>query len=75
VEVEVDGRPVPPEERGGDIVERGGRTLAVWERPRMVSVLASPEFRRRRVRLTFHTPGTRAYTFSYTTCVQGPAPS
>ncbi|HEX3126922.1 MAG TPA: redoxin domain-containing protein [Thermoanaerobaculia bacterium] len=75
VEIEVDGRPVPPEERGADVIERAGRTLAVWERPRMVSLLASPEFRRRRVRLAFLTPGTRAYTLSYTTCVQGPAPS
>ena len=75
VEIEVDGRPVPPDERGADVIERDGRTFAVWERPRMVTLLASPEFRRRRVRLTFLTPGTRAYTFSYTTCVQGPAPS
>lgn len=75
VEIEVDGRPVPAEERGRDLVERDGRTLAVWERPRMVYLLASSEFRRRRVRLRFLTPGTRAYTFSFTTCVQGPAPS
>jgi thiol-disulfide isomerase/thioredoxin len=78
VEVELDGRPVPPEERGGDVIERGDRgdrTLAVWERPRMVSLLASSEFRRRHLRLTFRTPGTRAYTFSFTTCVQGPSPS
>jgi thiol-disulfide isomerase/thioredoxin len=75
VEIEVDGQPVPPEERGGDLVERGGRTLAVWERPRMVYLLASSEFRRRRVRLRFPAPGTQAYTFSFTTCVQGPPPS
>jgi thiol-disulfide isomerase/thioredoxin len=75
LEIEVDGRPVAPEERGPDLVERYGRTLAVWERPRMVSLLVSPEFRRRSVRLTFLTPGTRAYTFSFTTCVQGPPPS
>jgi thiol-disulfide isomerase/thioredoxin len=75
LEIEVDGRPASPEERGGDIVESDGRTLAVWERPRMVSLIDSSEFRRRRVRLRFLTPGTRAYTFSFTTCVQGPAPS
>jgi thiol-disulfide isomerase/thioredoxin len=76
--IEVDGRPVPPEERGPDLIERDGRTLAVWERPRMVSLLGLPgstEFRRRRVRLVFLTPGSRAYTFSFTTCVQGPVPS
>jgi hypothetical protein len=78
LEIEVDGRPVSPEERGDDVMETAecdGRTLAVWERPRMVSLIDSSEFRRRRVRLIFRTPGTRAYTFSFTSCVQGPAPS
>jgi thiol-disulfide isomerase/thioredoxin len=75
LEIEVAGRPVPPEERGADVVERDGRTFAVWDRSRMVSLLGPTEFRRRHVRLRFLTPGTRAYTFSFTTCVQEPAPS
>lgn len=75
LEIEMDGRPVAPEERGADVVERDGRTLAVWERPRMLWLVDSPEFRRRRLRLRFRTPGTRAYAFTFTTCVQGPAPS
>lgn len=75
IEIEMDGRPVPPEERGADVVERDGRTLAVWERPRMLWLVDSHEFRERRLRLRFRTPGTRAYAFTFTTCVQGPAPS
>lgn len=74
-EIRVDGGPVVPEERGADVVERDGRTFAVWDRPRMVLLIGPAEFHRRSVVLRFLTPGTRAYTFSFTTCVQGPAPS
>jgi len=73
--ITVDGRPVPPEERGKDVVERGGRTFAVWERPRMLWLIDSAEFRRRNLRLSFLVPGTRAYAFTFTTCVQGPQPN
>lgn len=75
VEVEIDGRPVPPEERGADLAERDGRTYAVWGRPQMVSLIGPAAFRRRHLRLRFLTPGTRAYAFSFSTCVQGPEPS
>lgn len=74
-EIEVDGRPVAPAERGADVVERDGRTFAVWERSRMVSLVGPADFRARRVRLRFLTPGSRAYTFSFSSCVQAPAPS
>jgi thiol-disulfide isomerase/thioredoxin len=75
MEITVDGGPVPPEERGKDVIERGGRTFAVWERPRMLWLIDSAEFRRRYLRLSFLVPGTRAYAFTFTTCVQGPVPS
>jgi thiol-disulfide isomerase/thioredoxin len=75
LEVEVDGQPVIPEERGADLIERDGRTWAVWDRPKMVSLVGPADFRRRQVRLRFLSPGIRAYTFSYTTCVQLPDPS
>lgn len=68
-EIEVDGGPVPPEERGEDVVERDGRTFAVWDRPRMVRLLDSHRFRSRRLMLRFTAPGVRAYTFSFATCV------
>ena len=68
LEIEVDGEPVAASERGADVVERQGRTFAVWERPRMVRLVDSPRFRRRRLVLRFLQPGTRAYAFSFSTC-------
>lgn len=75
LEIEVDGAPVPVEERGRDVQERDGRTIATWDRSRMVWLVESNEFRRRRLLLRFASPGTRIYAFTFSTCVQGPAPS
>lgn len=75
LEIEVDGRPVLPEERGADLIERDGRTYAIWDRPKMIALVGPSVFRRRQVRLRFPVAGTRAYSFSFTTCVQGPEPS
>jgi thiol-disulfide isomerase/thioredoxin len=74
LEIEVDGGPVPPEERGTDVVEREGRTFAVWERGRMVRLIDSAVFRRRRLALRFPEPGARAYAFSFGTCGVIPPP-
>ena len=68
LEIEVDDEPVAESERGADVVERQGRTFAVWERPRMVRLVDSPRFRRRRLVLRFSQPGIRAYAFSFSTC-------
>jgi thiol-disulfide isomerase/thioredoxin len=70
LEIEADGAPVPAGERGADIIEREGRTFAVWERGRMVRLVDSNRFSRRRLVLRFSRPGTRAYAFSFSTCVQ-----
>jgi thiol-disulfide isomerase/thioredoxin len=72
LEVEVDGRPVAAEERGADVVEREGRTFAVWERARMVRLVDSAVFRRRTLALRFPRAGTRAYAFSFATCAVPP---
>ncbi len=69
LEIEVDGAPVLPEERGADVVEREGRTFAVWERARMVRLVDSDVFHRRSLALRFPRVGTRAYAFSFQTCV------
>ena len=70
LEIKVDGEPVPINERGADVVEREGRTFAVWERPRMVRLVDSPRFRRRRIVMRFLQPGIRVYAFSFSTCTQ-----
>ncbi|MFL6233689.1 MAG: redoxin domain-containing protein [Thermoanaerobaculia bacterium] len=72
LEIEVDGAPVAVEERGADLVERGGRTFAVWERARMVRLIDSSVFQRRRLALRFPRVGTRAYAFSFETCALPP---
>jgi hypothetical protein len=69
LEIEVDGGPVAMAERGADVVERNGRTFALWQRGRMVRLIDSERFRRRRLVLRFPCPGTRAYVFSFSTCV------
>jgi hypothetical protein len=70
LEIEVDGGPVAAEERGADIVQRNGRTVAVWERGRMVRLVDSSRFRRRHLVLRFPRPGVRAYAFSFSTCAR-----
>lgn len=70
LEIEVDGAPVAADERGADVVERDGRTFAVWKRGRMVRLVDSNRFRRRRLVLRFSRPGIRAYAFSFASCVQ-----
>jgi thiol-disulfide isomerase/thioredoxin len=72
LEIEVDGAPVAAGERGADVVERDGRTFAVWERGRLVRLVDSAEFRRRRLVLRFPRAGARAYAFSFSTCVSPP---
>jgi thiol-disulfide isomerase/thioredoxin len=72
LEIEMDGAPMPAGERGANVVERDGRTFAVWERGRMVRLIDSPEFRRRHLVLRFAEPGVRAYAFSFATCVIPP---
>ena len=68
LEIQEDGSPVAAGERGADVVERDGRTFAVWERGRMVRLVDSPVFRRRHLVLRFPRPGVRAYAFSFSTC-------
>lgn len=67
LELEVDGAPVRPEERGEDVVEKDGRTFAVWERGRMVRLVAGGLFLQRRLTLRFPEPGVRVYAFSFST--------
>jgi hypothetical protein len=73
LELEVDGAPVRPEERGEDVTERDGRTVVVWERGRMVRLVGGGVFRRRRLTLRFPEPGVRVYAFSFSTAC-APAP-
>ena len=68
--------PVPPELAGADLVEEGANgslvTRARWDRPRLLALLAAPDFAPRRLAVRFLTPGARAYAFSFTGCVVPP---
>jgi Thioredoxin like C-terminal domain len=74
LELTVDGEPVRPEERGEDVVEKGDRSFAVWERGRMVRLVTGGVFRQRRLILRFPKPGVQVYAFSYSTACAAPAP-
>jgi hypothetical protein len=65
LEVMMDGSPVGQAERGADLVERDGRTFAVWDRSRLVH-LVDGTFSRRLLTLRFPSPGTRLYALSFT---------
>jgi thiol-disulfide isomerase/thioredoxin len=72
LDLEVDGAPVRPEERGEDVIERDGRTVAVWETGRMVRLVGGGIFRRRRLTLRFPQAGVRVYAFSFTSACELP---
>ncbi len=73
-EIEVDGAPIRPEERGGDVHEREGRTRAEWDCGRMVRLVGGGVFRRRRVMLRFPQVGVRVYAFSFSTSCEAVEP-
>ncbi len=64
----LDGGPVAAPLRGADVAWKDGATWAVWERPRLVSLLDAPLFGRRALTLRFPAAGARVYAFSFTTC-------
>lgn len=70
LEIGLDGKPVPPELRGSDLVEREGKTFAVWERPRMVRLLDSPQVMPYRLTLRVPTAEARIYSFTFTSCTR-----
>ena len=67
LELLLEGAPVPAALRGADVQERDGRTIALWERPRMVRLVEAPDFGRRRLTLRFAAAGQRIYAFSFST--------
>jgi thiol-disulfide isomerase/thioredoxin len=72
LEIELDGGPVPAHLRGADVMEREGRTFAVWERARMVRLIEAPDFARRHLLFRFPLPSVRAYAVSFTSCLRLP---
>jgi thiol-disulfide isomerase/thioredoxin len=68
--IELDGAPVPEALRGRDVRDADGRTVAAWERPRLVDLLDAPDFATRTIRLTALEPGLRIYTLTFGGCLR-----
>ncbi len=67
VEVLLDGGPVPEGERGADLVAVDSRTVASWERGRMVRVIEG-EHGEHRLTIRCAERGVAAYAFSFGRC-------
>ena len=70
VEALKDGRPVPPEDRGEDLVEDLGRTWLRVSRPRMYRILSNARFGRHDVTLVTRDPGLAVYAWTFVSCVK-----
>ena len=64
--VTLDGKPIPAEHRGKDIIEDGeGNTVLNVDGPRMYNVLHSPMQRRGELRLSANSPDFSLFTFTF----------
>jgi len=67
VEVTQDGKPLPKEDRGADVIEEDGKTMIVIQQPRMYRITNNADFGRHTLRLTSNSPSFGAYAFTFTT--------
>lgn len=67
IEALQDGKPIPPGDRGQDIVEREGRTYLLAQLPRMYSIVSNSAFGRKTLELRSSDPAFVAYAFTFTT--------
>lgn len=65
--VEQDGKPVPKEDRGTDILEENGKTYIYPKEPKMYNVINNSKFGRFTLRLSSDSPSFGAYAFTFTT--------
>ncbi len=68
VSVWLDGQPVPPADRGEDVIEMDGQTVVLVNAYRMVKLLAHADFERHRLSLHVDQSGLRAYAFTFAGC-------
>ena len=67
LEVTQDGKPVPKEDRGADVIEQNGKTYVKVDQARMYRIMNNSGFGRHTMRLTASTPSFGAYAFTFTT--------
>lgn len=67
VKVEQEGKPVPKEDRGTDIIEDGGNTYLVINESKMYNIINNSKFGRNMLKLSSSDAGFAAYAFTFTT--------
>ena len=72
--VRQDGRPLPPEERGADVVTDGRETVIDVTEPRMYRLVRNRESGARELEIWTRKPGLEAYAFTFVPCLEGAAP-
>lgn len=68
-----DGQPLPAEDRGADVIVRGGETVVEVTEPRMYRLARNREYRPRELEIRTRTPGLEAYAFTFVPCIAGAA--
>lgn len=65
VEVLLDGAPLPRGRRGADVLEKGGATVLLVDRPRLHRIYRAPSFDAHEILLRPRGPGLAAYAWSF----------
>ncbi|HEV2426547.1 MAG TPA: hypothetical protein VGZ29_17110 [Terriglobia bacterium] len=68
-----DGRPLPPENRGADVLALDGETVIHVTGPRMYRLVRNPEFGPRELEIWTRRPGFEAYAFTFVACADSAA--
>jgi len=70
VEILQDGQPLSPEILGEDARRDGDASIVEVDVPRMYNLVRNPTVEPHFLELRFHTPGTEAYAFTFTSCAK-----
>jgi len=71
--VRQDGRPLPVDDRGADVIALGGETVIEVSEPRMYRLVRNRQPVTRELEIWTRTPGIEVYAFTFVPCVDGAA--
>lgn len=63
-----EGKPLPPEQAGEDVMQVKGETLITVKEPRMYRLVKSDQVEAKLLELSTSTPGLEAYAFTFVSC-------
>ena len=72
MQVTIDGRPLLPQESGGDVVVEDGRSFFRVEEARLYEVVALPEFGGHELKLSSNSPDFAFFAFTFGAYSEGP---